>query len=209
MVSPLAGMVDAIEILVRRGASPTELGVALRTLRLELQDVEERAKAGRDAARLDDVKPCDLTRVVERVVAAGTSRRARAHVELRLDIDPALRGLHVPVRGGHINYATTALLDNAVDALAGRSSRVIGVSVGRDGADIVVAVEDDGPGIPLEVQAVLLRERKTTKPNGGGTALYLTGRWLAGDGASLTLVRSVPGCTRFEIRVPGVYDVNG
>jgi hypothetical protein len=36
MVSPLAGMVDAIEILVRRGASPTELGVALRTLRLEL-----------------------------------------------------------------------------------------------------------------------------------------------------------------------------
>ena len=64
---------------------------------------------------------------------------------------------------------------------------------------VVVAIEDDGPGIPEPVRARLFEPYFTTKTSGTGLGLAICRRLIEAHGGTIKLARSQPGATEFEI----------
>ena len=96
----------------------------------------------------------------------------------------------------------TNLIDNAVSAMG--ASGTLTVRTGLDRDQVVVEIGDTGPGIPAEIRERIFEPFFTTKPVGEGTGLGLDISWRIvvnkhhGDLA----VESVPGDTRFRVRLP-------
>jgi signal transduction histidine kinase len=77
------------------------------------------------------------------------------------------------------------------------------VRIARDNDYVLVVISDSGPGIPPEIQSKIFEPFFTTKGVGEGTGLgldiaYRIIRKIKG----LITVKSAPGDTRFEIRIP-------
>jgi PAS domain S-box-containing protein len=70
-----------------------------------------------------------------------------------------------------LNQVWTNIIDNAIDAMGGKGTLI--VRARRDGAWVVVEIEDDGPGIPEEIQSKVFDPFFTTKAPGSGTGLGL------------------------------------
>ena len=80
----------------------------------------------------------------------------------------------VTAYGGELNQVWTGLLENAVDAVAGEEgSGRIQVSTTCENDRVLVRIEDDGPGIPKELQSRIFEPFFTTKGVGEGTGLGL------------------------------------
>jgi signal transduction histidine kinase len=108
----------------------------------------------------------------------------------------------IPAYAGELNQVWTNLIDNAVSAMG--SSGVLTVRTGLDREFVFVEFGDTGPGVPPEIQERIFEPFFTTKPVGEGTGLGLDISWRIvvnkhhGDIA----VASVPGDTRFRVRLP-------
>jgi signal transduction histidine kinase len=104
--------------------------------------------------------------------------------------------------GSELNQVWTNLIDNAVDALNG--SGTIWIGIYQENNQLVVEIVDDGPGIPLEVQAHLFEPFYTTKPVGAGTGLGLliSNRIVADLHAGEIEFESKSGETHFKVRLP-------
>jgi signal transduction histidine kinase len=108
--------------------------------------------------------------------------------------------------GSELNQVWTNLLDNAAYALTDAqtpSPRVV-VRALRRGSEVVVEVEDNGPGIPDDVQARVFDSFFTTKPPGSGTGLGLDISYgiVVNKHAGDLTVESRPGRTVFRAVLP-------
>lgn len=109
--------------------------------------------------------------------------------------------------GSDLNQAWTNLIDNACDALldAGTEDPTITIRVSRDGdtGGLVVAICDNGPGIPAEHRERIFDAFWTSKEPGRGTGLGLqiTMRIVLEHDGELTL-ESAPGSTCFRVALP-------
>ncbi len=113
------------------------------------------------------------------------------------------RGLpRVVVLAGELNQVWTNLIDNAIDA-AGPEGEVR-LRTSREDDRIVVEVADNGGGIPPELQSRIFDPFFTTKEVGKGTGLGLdVARRIVTERCGGEIdVRSVPGDTRFRVRLP-------
>ena len=104
--------------------------------------------------------------------------------------------------GGALNQVWTKLLDNAIDATAGRGR--ITVRTAREGECALVEIVDDGPGVPPEIQSRIFEPFFTTKGVGQGTGLGLdiSYRIVVREHGGDLRVESVPGRTAFQVRLP-------
>lgn len=142
--------------------------------------------------------PVDIVRGIEDTLVILRSQLAGIDVQTRFDPRlPSVLG-----NAGELNQVWTNLLDNAAEALGGRGSIVVTATC--DGADVVVEVIDDGPGIPAGLVDSVFDPFVTTKAPGHGTGLGLnlshqivTGRHQGAIG-----VDSRPGRTVFTVRLP-------
>ena len=74
--------------------------------------------------------------------------------------------------GSELNQVWTNILDNAVDAMNGTGEIIIR-SI-KDGTNIIIEIEDNGPGIPNAIQSRIFDPFFTTKEPGKGTGLGLS-----------------------------------
>ena len=104
--------------------------------------------------------------------------------------------------GPELNQVWTNLIDNAIDAMDGQGEIVLRTR--RDGAWVVVEVEDNGPGVPEDVQAHIFDPFFTTKAPGQGTGmgLNITYNIIVQRHKGRIDLHSKPGQTRFEVRLP-------
>jgi signal transduction histidine kinase len=100
-----------------------------------------------------------------------------------------------------LEWALEAMVKNAIDALQGRGGRIT-LAVRTDGADAVLRVMDDGPGVPRELRRTIFEPGITSKRGGWGIGLALARRVVAdGHDGVLTLEPSETGTT-FVMRLP-------
>jgi signal transduction histidine kinase len=104
--------------------------------------------------------------------------------------------------GSELNQVWTNLIDNAIDAMSGQGQLTL--QTRRDGDWVVVAVTDDGSGIPEEIQPKIFDPFFTTKPPGQGTGLGLNISYniVVQKHNGRFTVQSRPGETCFEVRLP-------
>lgn len=100
-----------------------------------------------------------------------------------------------------LNQIWTNLLDNAIDAVA--QGGHIRVRTWQEEHDILVGIQDDGPGIREDDRERIFDPFFTTKPAGEGTGMGLgiVQRTVENYGGALTL-KSVAGDTEFVVRIP-------
>jgi signal transduction histidine kinase len=109
----------------------------------------------------------------------------------------------VPAYPGELNQVWTNLVDNAVAAMAATGGTLT-VRTARDHDRVLVEFRDTGPGVPAEIRDRIFEPFFTTKPVGEGTGLGLDISWrivVRKHHGSLD-VESVPGDTRFQVRLP-------
>jgi signal transduction histidine kinase len=103
--------------------------------------------------------------------------------------------------GSELNQVWTNLIDNAADAMQGKGKLLVRAK--KEGEYILVEIVDNGPGIPAEVQSRIFEPFFTTKGVGDGTGLGLdfVHRIVKKMHGQIS-VKSVPGETRFQVRIP-------
>ena len=108
----------------------------------------------------------------------------------------------IPAYPGELNQVWTNLIDNAVSAMHGAGTLTIRTA--RDGEYLLVEVGDTGPGVPPEIRDRIFEPFFTTKPVGEGTGLGLDISWriVVNTHHGYLQVESVPGDTRFRVRLP-------
>jgi signal transduction histidine kinase len=108
----------------------------------------------------------------------------------------------VPGYAAELNQAWTNLIDNAVAAMG--ETGVLTVRTGLDQGYVSVEIGDTGPGVPPEIRERIFEPFFTTKPVGQGTGLGLDITWriVVNKHHGDIGVESVPGHTRFRVRLP-------
>ncbi len=108
----------------------------------------------------------------------------------------------VPAYAGELNQVWTNLIDNAVSAMAGTGTLTLRTAL--DGEQVLVEFGDTGPGVPPEIRERIFEPFFTTKPVGEGTGLGLDISWriIVNKHHGDLMVESVPGDTRFRVRLP-------
>jgi len=103
--------------------------------------------------------------------------------------------------GSELNQVWTNLIDNAADAM--KENGKLTVRALRENDYVLVEIADNGPGIPPEVQSRIFEPFFTTKGVGEGTGLGLdVVHRIVRKMRGLITVNSVPGDTRFQVRIP-------
>ncbi len=113
------------------------------------------------------------------------------------------RGLPmIPVYAAELNQVWTNLIDNAVQAMAGEGTLTIRTSRYQEQAQVEIC--DTGPGIAEDIRGRVFEPFFTTKPVGEGTGLGLDISWriIVNRHHGDLSVQSVPGDTRFRVRIP-------
>jgi signal transduction histidine kinase len=104
-----------------------------------------------------------------------------------------------------LNQVWTNLIDNAIDALAEQQGpRKIEIVTRQEGDGVVVEIADNGPAIPPEIKGRIFEPFFTTKGVGKGSGLGLSIAYkiVAKRHKGEIQVSSVPGETRFTVRLP-------
>jgi signal transduction histidine kinase len=108
--------------------------------------------------------------------------------------------------GSELNQVWTNIIDNAADAVIENSNGggLIALRTRQDGDWVIVEIEDNGPGIPADIQERVFEPFFTTKPPGVGTGLGLDISYSIvvhkhrGD----IKIESEPGRTVFQVWLP-------
>lgn len=117
-----------------------------------------------------------------------------------LDRLPHISGFYVDFSQSFCN-----LIDNALEALQEVPHPVLTLTTRMDYGRPIIVVEDNGPGIPMEMQARIFEpfvssKRSQEKPR-AGLGLFLAQRLLLPYGGEVSC-ESRPGQTRFQIMLP-------
>ena len=143
---------------------------------------------------------CDAC-VVAREVAAVLRPDAQRH-GVTLELASAAKAVPVIATTEAVNDILTNLVVNALDA-APRGGRVQIAVSRRDGKGLL-AVEDNGPGVPAELREKILQPFFTTKAQGTGLGLAIVARRTMEVGGKLELESPVKDGrgTRFVVSLP-------
>ena len=122
---------------------------------------------------------------------------------VRLETAGAVPDVEFPADRTKIHQVMLNLLLNAAHAAG--DGGTVRLEAGADDAEVWVAVEDTGPGVPSRETDRIFEPFYTTKPpgKGSGMGLAISRRIAEGHGGSLTVEpgRTLPGA-RFVLRLP-------
>ena len=111
----------------------------------------------------------------------------------------------IPAYPGELNQVWTNLIDNAVSAMNGTDGDgTLTVRTALDRDRLLIEFGDTGPGVPEDIRGRIFDPFFTTKPVGEGTGLGLDISWriVVNKHHGSLEVQSVPGDTRFQVRLP-------
>ncbi|MGW0809449.1 ATP-binding protein [Nonomuraea sp. NPDC002799] len=108
----------------------------------------------------------------------------------------------IPCYAGELNQVWTNLMHNALDAM--EEEGTLTIRTAHDEDEAIIEIGDTGHGVPDVIKDRIFEPFFTTKTVGEGTGLGLdiSYRIVAGRHGGEIKVRSVPGETWFEVRLP-------
>jgi signal transduction histidine kinase len=120
-------------------------------------------------------------------------------IKLRREYDSGLP--EIEAYGSELNQVWTNIIANACEAM-GESGELY-LRTRQENGWVVVEIQDNGPGIPAEIQNNIFNPFFTTKPVGQGTGLGLSISYniVQKHGGEIRLL-SEPGQTCFQVFLP-------
>jgi len=212
--NPLAAIVGFSQLLLKK-SWPDDDRVALEAIHHEatrsaaivkdlLALVRKRSLTGR--------VPTDLNDIVSYIARTRRYTLETAGITCVLELDPRLPQVHG--ERTQLEQVVLNLLNNSEQALranvdAPKRSQVGGritIRTRRDAGQVVLEVEDDGPGIPDDMQNDIWNPFWTSRTGGGGEGtglgLVIVRDIVADHSGVVALDESADGVTRFSVRLP-------
>jgi two-component system osmolarity sensor histidine kinase EnvZ len=138
----------------------------------------------------EQAQPVHLSDLLEDVAAA--SRRAGAPISMA--VPPSLT---LQLRRDAMRRALTNLVDNAR-----RHAATIALAVQEQERSVLVMVDDDGPGIPMDRRESVFRPFESDSQGGTGLGLTIARDIVRAHGGDITLEDSPLGGLRARLRLP-------
>ena len=209
--SPVASLRAQLETLrdgdlTAEGAGSEVEGLMTETLRMQAMVDQLLLLARSDAGEARPLRvSVDLDDVVAAVVEALRleNRRPEVLVDTR-EVAP----VQVVGDPGLLEQVVRNLVDNA----ARYASRTVRVSLAQDGADAVLTVDDDGPGIPAQSREEVFRrftrlDASRDREHGGvGLGLAIVSELVGAHGGSVAVLDAPDGGARLRVRLPGAAE---
>jgi len=162
--------------------------------------ISDLIKAIKEYSYMDQgpLQEVDIERGLETTLTIMNHKLKRGITVVR-DYDPNLP--KVMSSGSELNQVWTNLIDNAADAM--KTGGKLTIRTARENDFVLVEIADNGSGIPPDKISRIFDPFFTTKGVGEGTGLGLdvVSRIVKNIGGQIS-VTSVPGDTRFQVRIP-------
>lgn len=191
---------SVVHAAVIRIAASADLAVLLNAIASSTARISELVGTIKEYTYLDQapVQDVDIVRSLETTLTVLDHELTDGVLVVR-DYQPV--PLLVDSLGTELNQVWTNIIQNALDAMAGKGKLVIRTFRQED--NVVVEIRDNGPGIPVEIRRHIFEPFFTTKGVGKGTGLGLNTvqRIVRRHGGDIH-VTSSPGDTRFQVWLP-------
>lgn len=135
--------------------------------------------------------------VMERLVRALQKVYQSKNIDFQLNIPEPLQ-----FHGDEADLME--LMGNLIDNACKYGNHALAVSARQEGRDLALVVEDDGPGVAVDVQQSILTRgaRADTATPGQGIGLAVAVDILSSYGGSIDIFRSPMGGAGFAVRIP-------
>jgi signal transduction histidine kinase len=150
----------------------------------------------------DGPRQCDVGAVLDDV-AACVPRGTRKAVTLRTLSEPSLIAAINPVA---LQQIVLNLVLNAMKAVGGRGT--VDIRAASRGNDLIIEVEDNGPGVPLDLTPLLFKPFAAQSGYGTGLGLSICEKLAKQVGGEVWLDRAGGPGAKFCVRVPRGTSVN-
>jgi signal transduction histidine kinase len=94
------------------------------------------------------------------------------------------------------------LVDNAIEAMAGRGTIRIATELDRPSSRVRISIADDGPGIAEDVREKLFVPHFSTKKRGSGLGLAVVSRIVQEHQGTIRVEPNEPQGSRFVVELP-------
>jgi signal transduction histidine kinase len=193
------GVINTASKLLETSQDPQRTAKLRRMIREEslrldhlLKDFQQLARHRRPEPRpIDPVEP--LERALEVSLAGREDIRVTRHYlhrELRLPLDAEL-----------LRQAWANLVRNALQAM-GEGPGELQLRSALEDDTLVVALQDSGPGVPVEIMTRLFEPFFTTKTHGSGLGLTIANTLVEANGGRLELLPGTRQGACFAMRFP-------
>jgi PAS domain S-box-containing protein len=206
----------------------TQLSDAVRTVRADLPHILAMVAAGPGVAgtanfltllrnvggavevirtALRDIAQClqsELTCDVDEVLTIALNRFASSAIPLESVCESDMKGVRVVMKAADLSDVLSTLIQNAIESLSSstlESEHRVTVNVRQPNGKIRIEVEDNGPGVPVELRDRIFEDLFSTKGDGRGFGLGHALRCLQGCGGTLRLDPTVQHGARFVMEL--------
>jgi signal transduction histidine kinase len=191
---------DTARAALVRIAASLEVAALLNEIESGTSRISELVRAIKEYTYMDQaaVQNVDIVKSLENTLTI-LNHKLKHGVTVKRDYERV--PLLVNSFGSELNQVWTNLIDNAIDAMGGRGE--LQVRTRREDDNVVVEINDNGPGIKPEAQPHIFEPFFTTKGVGEGTGLGLdTVQRIVKKHRGEIQVTSKPGDTRFQVWLP-------
>jgi signal transduction histidine kinase len=199
--TPLAVLADEADRLERRGQAEAAQVILQQCQRMQRQIDYQIARARAAASRSVPGVNAPLPPAVGSIVSAMKRLYAVKHIAFDVNIDPDCIAMCDPM---DLNEMLANLIDNACKWSTKRVA--IAGSVDQAANQAIVAVEDDGPGLPLEAREMVFQigRRLDERVPGSGLGLAIVRDLAQLYGGEIRLEDSTYGGLKAVLRLPRV-----
>jgi signal transduction histidine kinase len=202
--NPLGGLLNAVDTLRRYPDRPEVVAASADLLDRGLKHLRDVTRATLDMHREGSgntpLTPADLEDLNLLIRPEAERRGQRLHWQVAPEGDCLARLPSGPLRQIALN-----LLLNAA-AVAGHGGE-IGLRLDVDAGEVLMAVQDSGPGLPDHLRPRLLSDAPVEP--GGGVGLRLVRELVQGLGGRITLGHSPEGLNEIRVHLPCAWKEEG
>lgn len=202
--NPLAGILGYAQLTLRKLDEDSPFKKNLDIIESETRRCTEIISNLLKFARQESavMEPTDINEVVDAALQIVDHQlgvnNVKVHKELAADL-PACDANANQLQQAIMNFAI-----NAQQAMGSDGGNLVLRTHAGPGDEVVIEIEDDGPGIPDDIKANIFEPFFTTKPAGQGTGLGLsvTHGIIHDHGGSIRIEDVEGGGTRFLVSLP-------
>lgn len=199
--NPLSGIRASAQIALQQTSDPA-MEQTLTSIISESDRLEHRVRALLDFSRpfQPTITAVDVGSILESVRRSVEPQAQRVGVQIQVSVEPE-SGL-AACDENFLEEALLELAGNALRVMARAGGGQLRLCCGKSQDEIWIRVEDDGPGIPPEIQSRVFDLFFTTRPDGTGMGLAVVKRILDSLGGTISVSSETSQGACFDLRLP-------
>ena len=197
LLMALSGFIDEIKKQERLAPSLHAMCETLDVGIGKLRRLAARVASAVSIAVPEKAEEVDVKAILEELVAVV--RKHPVALFCRFSTSK-LSSLHLSLNRSLFEEAVLNLLINAAEATGAKGQ--IEVSLTIDGGSAILAIHDNGPGVPDDLVKDIFEPCFTTKPTGTGLGLLSVRAFTEACGGEMSVGRSPLGGALFQLRIP-------